>query len=358
MSDSEGEAELATIYDVAKAAGVSPKTVSRVLNGDAPVNGLTKDSVNAAIRSLNYVPSRSARSLRSQKSGIVGLITGAISLPQNEPSGLPDIMIVQGAQRVFAGNGKTLMIADTGGAANKVGDLIRTFLEHRVEGLLVVAEYHQKASLASDLGGTPLVLVNCFDDAGTPAVVPDDEGGEYALVKGLIERGHRRIGFLTLPEEVVAQPRRLRGYRRALDEAGIAFDPALVTVAVLPNRDHAFDHLAASLATLLAMDDRPTALCCSNDACAMRIYGLLRDRGMHIPADISVAGYDDYRILTELMNPALTSVELPYAAMGARAAEKLLRLIGGNAKPGDFDKELVSGPVVWRQSVKGGETPG
>jgi LacI family transcriptional regulator len=326
--------------------------VSRVLNGDAPVNEKTHASVKAAMLKLNYVPSRSARSLRSQKSGLIGLVSGALSIPHNEPGGLPDILIVDGVQRVFAERGMTLMVADTGGRADKVGDLIQTFLEHRVEGVLVVAEYHQKVALTAALRGTPLVLVNCFDDVGTPAVVPDDEEGEYALTKGLIERGHRRIGFLTLPEKVVARGLRLAGYRRALREARIAYDRALVITATLPGRERPFDRLPGALDELLALDSPPTAICCANDIGAMQLYPLLAERGLRVPEEISVAGYDDYRILTELMHPPLTSVQLPYDAMGVYAAETLLRLIGGDRVTRGPPTEVVAGPVVWRRSVR------
>jgi LacI family transcriptional regulator len=343
---------VATIYDVAKSAGVSPKTVSRVLNGDAPVNEKTHASVKAAMLRLGYVPSRSARSLRSQKSGLIGLVSGALSIPHNEPGGLPDILIVDGVQRIFAERGMTLMVADTGGKADRVGDLIQTFLEHRVEGVLVVAEYHQKVSLTAAFGDTPIVLVNCFDDLGTTAVVPDDEAGEYLLTAGLIERGHRRIGFLTLPEKVVARGLRLAGYRRALREAGISYDPSLVITATLPGRIRAFDRLPSALDELLGLDDPPTAICCANDIGAMRLYPLLAERGLRVPDDISIAGYDDYRILTELMHPTLTSVALPYDAMGARAAEMLLGIIAGDRQGAGAGKTVVAGPVVWRTSVK------
>src|SRR5690606_39839609 len=103
------EERLATIYDVARQAGVSPKTVSGVLNGDAPVNEKTREAVHQAIAELGYIPSNAARSMRSQKSGLVGMITGAISMSPgpDEAVGLPDIFIVQGAQRLLADKGKT-----------------------------------------------------------------------------------------------------------------------------------------------------------------------------------------------------------------------------------------------------------
>jgi LacI family transcriptional regulator len=345
---------MATIYDVAKAAGVSPKTVSRVLNGDAPVNEKTRDVVHAAMADLNYIPSNAARSMRRQKSGLVGLITGAISMSPRwtDPAGLPDIYIVQGAQRYFAEQGKTLLISDTGGHASRVPELVQTFLEHRVEGLIYVAEFHQKVTLPKFSRATPLVLANCIDDAGTPAVVPDDLGGQKALVSGLIERGHRRIGFLTLPESHVARALRLEGYIRALDQHGVPFDSNLIVTGALADPAHEFDILWDAIERLLSLDNPPTVICCGNDKMAMRVYTILRERGLEIPDDISIAGYDDYRIITEHLHPTLTTVDLPYGVIGIRAAEKLLRLISGTPKPNEAVNETVSGPVVWRNSVK------
>lgn len=344
---------MATIYDVASRAGVSPKTVSRVLNGDAPVNDKTREAVHAAMAELNYIPSNAARSMRSQKSGLIGLITGAISMSPNpsEAVGLPDIYIVQGVQRVVAQNDMTLLISDTGGRGERVPALIQTFLEHRVEGLIYIADFHKQVNLGTNLGGKHAVLVNCFDAAGTPAVLPDDEGGEYALVSGLIAKGHSRIAYLTLPEPQTARNLRVAGYRRALEEAGIAYDPELVITAALLDPIHEFDYLWDALDRVLRLTPAPTVVCCANDKMAMRVSALLRDRGMRIGHDISLAGYDDYRIITEHLDPPLTSVDLPYGAMGMRAAEKLMRLINGTTRPNEASTELVPGPVVWRQSV-------
>lgn len=345
---------MATIYDVARKAGVSPKTVSRVLNGDAPVNAKTRIAVHDAMAALGYIPSNAARTMRSQKSGLVGMITGAISMSPgpDEAVGLPDIFIVQGVQRVLADNGKTLLIADTGGKAERVPELVQTFLEHRVEGLIYIADYHREVTLPAVLRGRPVVLANCFDAAGTAAVVPDDEGGQHALTSGLIARGHRRIAYLTLPERHVARGLRVAGYTRALEEAGMAFDPDLIVTGAVVDPLHEFDYLWDALDRVLSLGSPPSVICCANDKMAMRVYALLRDRGLRIPHDIEVAGYDDYRTICEHLHPTLTSVELPYGAMGVRAAEKLLRLISGTQKPNEAAKELVPGPVVWRQSVK------
>lgn len=346
---------MATIYDVAKAAGVSPKTVSRVMNGDAPVNEKTREAVETAMASLNYVPSSAARTMRSQRSGLIGMITGAISTThQFEDTGLPEIYLVQGAQRVIAQSNRTLLIADSGGQADRIPSLLQTFREHRVEGVLYVAEYHREVSLPANLRDRPMVLVNCFDNDETPAVLPDDEGGQFALVDGLIKRGHSRIGYLTLPEQQFASALRVDGYVRALKTNGIAFDPQLVQVGALPIAANEFDLLWDALDRVLRAE--PTVICCANDKMAMRVYGLLRERGLAIPRDISVAGYDDYRMISEHLHPGLTSAQLPYAAMGARAADKLLRIIGGTQRPDEPARELVSGPIAWRDSVQSRDT--
>ena len=170
------------------------------------------------------------------------------------------------------------------------------------------------------------------------------------MVDGLIKRGHRRIGFLTLPEQQIASGLRADGYVRALKTNGIEFDEQLVQVGALPIPANEFDLLWDALDRVLRAE--PTVICCANDKMAMRVYGLLRERGLAIPRDISVAGYDDYRMIAEHLHPGLTSAQLPYAAMGARAAEKLLRIIAGTQRPAEPARELVSGPVVWRDSVQ------
>ncbi len=342
---------MATIYDVAKAAKVSPKTVSRVLNGDAPVGSKTRDAVEAAIIALGYVPSSAARMMRSNKSGLVGLITGAISA-NLEPAvaGLPELLLVRGVQQTIASSGKTLMIADSGGRIDRVPDLIKTFLEHRVEGLIYVAEYHQRVKLPPVPLDTPLVLANCFDDIGTPAVVPDDQRGQHDLVARLVGAGHERIAYLTLREDIVATRLRTAGYRAALSEAGIAVDPTLVQCVELSDPSGETQVLWDAIDRMLRLANPPTVFCCGNDRLALKVYGILRSRGLKVPEEISVTGYDNYRVIAETLYPPLTTVELPYTAMGVRAAQRLVSLISGEGRD-DRSLAIVAGPVCWRGSV-------
>ena len=344
---------MATIYDVAKAAGVSPKTVSRVLNGDAPVNEKTRLAVKQAIDDLNYVPSSAARTMRSRRSGLIGLITDAVSASPvySEPSGLPSLGIVQGAQKIFAQRKKTLLISDTGGDEKRIPELIQTLIEHRVEGLIYVAEYLQRVTLPTALSGTPTILANCFDEFETPSVLPDDEAGQHGVVAGLIERGHRRIGFLTLPKEQEARQLRVDGYIRAHRESGLSVDPSLIVEGAKLSAEAEFEDLPHVLDQLLGLDQPPTSICCANDKMALRLYALLNRRGLAIPQSISVVGYDNYTVIAEYLEPTLTTVELPYHSMGIRAAESLLEMIDVPEKSTYRRSEKVESPVVWRHST-------
>lgn len=345
---------MATIYDVAKLAGVSPKTVSRVLNGDAPVSQRTKDLVSKAMAELEYIPSVAARSIKSQKSGLIGLVTGAISTASDTPhhAGLPEIQIVQGAQHVFEAAGKTLLISDTGGKLERVPDLIRTFREHRVEGLLYVADYHKHVDLDLPSGTMKTVLVNCFDDQGTPSVLPDDANGQLELTRKVVAAGHRRIGYVTLGRAQLATKLRLNGYKQALGEAGVEFDPELVASTDLFGTPGEHQLIWDALDRFFKLASPPTAICCGNDRLAMAVYGILRDRGVVVPDQVSVVGYDDYRLVSETLFPALTTAELPYNAMGARSAHLLLDQIESADETRQKEPVLVNGQVVQRDSLK------
>lgn len=345
---------MTTIYDVAKEAGVSPKTVSRVLNGDEPVNVKTREKVQKTIDALGYRPSQAARLMRTSKSGLIGLITTAISNTSDvsDPTGLPDIYLVQGVQQVMAKAGKTVMISDTMGDSAKIPELIQTFEQYQVEGILYVADFHKKLETKLRQTQCPIVMANCFDEQGTSAIIPDDEAGQYALVQRLIEVGHRRIAYFSLPAGMEAARLRVAGYKSALCDAGIKIDENLIFQGFNMSLADRVAPLGHAIDSVMGLDEPPSVICCGNDEMALRVYGLLRKRGLNIPEQISVTGYDNYRAIAEVLVPALTTVELPYSEMGRQAATQLLEMI----EAGDFQHrsegpKRVSGPVVWRSSV-------
>jgi LacI family transcriptional regulator len=143
----------------------------------------------------------------------------------------------------------------------------------------------------------------------------------------------------------------LQGYKDALARNGITYDPSLVIMADLTGGNGEFELLNDAIDRMLSLSDRPTVLCCANDKMAMRVYGILRSRGISVPAEMSVAGYDDYRMISETLYPPLTTAELPYAAMGIRAGQLLLDMLRGEPSSSVPAKQLVGGRVCWRESV-------
>lgn len=340
-----------TIYDVAQRAGVSPKTVSRVLNHDAAVKTSTRHIVEQAMQELGYIPSSAARLMRSQRSGLIGVITRVASnnIEKSTVRGLPDMFLVDGAQKIAAQAGKTLMVANANSQSERVAELMRQFLQYRAEGIIYVSEFHQTIQLPIP-NECPVVLLNCFDDAHTPAIVPDDEHGQYQLVKQLIAHGHRRIAYITLPEHIIATQLRLAGYKAALAEYGIEFDEQLIATGYV-DRTNNINDLWLALQKVLHHAHPPTVLCCGNDEMAMRVYGMLRTRGIKVPEDISVAGFDNHEQIAETLFPTLTTASLPYAAMGEQAMKLLLKKINGqDAVPSDYPCK-IAGHIAWRDSV-------
>lgn len=343
---------MVTIYDVAKAADVSPKTVSRVINNDAAVGKKTREKVEASIAELDYVRSNAARMMRSPKSGIIGLITNAFSLNDEiaDIKGLPDILIVQAIQSVIAKSSVQLMVTDTGTHFERVPNILKTFLEHRVEGLIYVSGNFKKVSLPKTPLNLPIVLANCFDDIDTPSFIPDNKNNQYKLVNKLIEDGHSRIAYITLSKHHISSNLRVQGYKQAYKEAGLEIDEALIYSGqdVMIERDTSA--LWTAIEILLKNPNPPTVICCGNDRMAAKVYKLLRSSAYKIPEQISVAGHDNHRIIAETLDPTLSTVQLAYDEIGIRAAEHLLSMINGNSSL-PVNPVGVSGSLAWRDSV-------
>ncbi len=335
---------MTTIRTVAARAGVSIKTVSRVLNDPDSVAEETRSRVRAVAEELNFIPDERARGFRSGRSGTVGFLTDVIATTPYS------VDIIRGVEDALAERGISLLIGNTENRIGGLPTILRAFRGSRVEGVVFAAMYHREANDFGAAISGPSVLVNCFTTlADVATVLPDDEEGGHLVGRHLLELGHRRIGFLTLWPEIAAMQLRRTGLARACSEAGVSLAEDLFVAG--QNGTGPFDQSVAFAAArnLLSRRDRPTAIFCGNDEMALQVYNAAAELGLRIPHDISVVGFDDYRLFSEGMRPGLTTVALSYQRMGRIAADLLLDRIAGNEVPTEVIR--VQGPLVVRQST-------
>ncbi|SDH21835.1 transcriptional regulator, LacI family [Leifsonia sp. 98AMF] len=303
-----------TMRDVAEAAGVSIATVSLVINDkkNARIGDDARRRVREAIRTLGYRPNALAKNLVSGHSKFIGLVADAIATTPFAGQ------IIHGAQDEAWKHGYVLLVANTDGNADAEREAIGMMLEHKVRGILYSTWYHRAAAVPEPLRETDFVLVDCFSpDGDAPAVVPDEVQGGRAATQLLIDSGHTRIAIINTTTPSPAHEGRLLGYREALEDAGIAFDPSLVFDA-LPEQEGGYDSVDALLAS------GATAVFCHNDRVAMGLYDGLRRRGLSIPEDMAVVGFDNQEVIAAHLRPPLTTVALPHYELGAKGVRMLL----------------------------------
>jgi LacI family transcriptional regulator len=192
------------------------------------------------------------------------------------------------------------------------------------------------------------VLINCYDaDGKLPSIVPDERAGGRVAVERLLQAGHTRIGIINLDPVIPAAVGRLEGAREALAVAGLELDPELV-VSGYATADGGYD-AACQILDRYPEKDRPTALFCLNDRMAMGAYDAIKERGLTIPGDIAVIGFDNQELIAAYLRPKLTTVALPFQKMGALGVQTLAALTAG--QPIIADQQLVDCPLLERSSV-------
>jgi LacI family xylobiose transport system transcriptional regulator len=306
-----------TIAHIARQAGVSSPTVSKVINGRPDVSVETRRRVEAVIREQGYRPSR--RGTRRAP-----LLELAFHEFESEWAG----EFIGGVQKVAATHGLGLVLSEMTGSPENGRGWIETVLARRPTGLIVVL-----ANLNDDLRGQlhsrgiPLVVVDPTGEPlhGTPSVGATNWSGGLTATRHLLELGHTRIGVIAGPPSMLCSRARLDGYRAAMDAAGVEVDPALIRYGNFYVNE-AIDRAGE----LLDMDPgtRPTAIFALNDMQALGVYQAARARGLHIPDDLSVVGFDDIPTAKWAV-PPLTTVRQPLAQMAVTAAQLVLRLAAG-----------------------------
>lgn len=314
-----GKGRATTIVDIARAAGVSKSTVSLVLKGSSLIKPETKARVDRAIDQLGYVYNRSAASLRTAKSSFVGMVISDLMNPFFTE-------LAVGIEDALYKLGYVPILANTNEDIERQARVLHSLREHGVAGIVISPARGTEAWHLSDiLPRTMPVLLTMRRIEGSPLayVGPDNPTGARRAVEHLIGLGHRSIAFLGGYATMTTQRERLSGYRAALAQHDLPFHDDLVFGA-MPTRDGGSDAMEAALAS----PRRPTAAFCYNDIVAIGAMRQLTKRGVRVGSEFSIVGFDD--IVEAAQNaPPLTTVSASTRAMGARAAQGLLGLIGG-----------------------------
>lgn len=311
-----------TIMDVAQEAGVSYATVSRVVNNKEYVRSDTRDRVMQAIAALGYVANQQARSLAGGRSQIIGLVVRDLGSSYMGE-------IVRGIDDELSAAHYTMMLFTTHRQANREHTFVTSLAQGMADGLLLVLPHDPDEYLSLlDMTRYPYVLI---DHQGlgenSPAVASTNRQGAYDATSYLIRLGHRRIGFITGALDLRSAWERQEGYQQALSDSGIGFESSLISEGSYHQPEG-----YSGAHNLLSLPQPPTAIFASNDVMAFGVMEAVRERGLRIPGDISIVGFDNIPQASQVA-PPLTTVSQPLEQMGREAVRMLLQRIDNPSQP-------------------------
>ncbi len=330
-------AKPASIKDIARLAEVSHATVSRALRNSPLVEPKTAERIQRIARESGYRTSAAARSLVTRRSNTVGVVVTSIADPFVAG-------VVSGIEDTANQHGFCVFLANSHAEPDREVSVVRSFEERRVDGIIVAASRvgAQYEELLSHVQVPIVLLNNQHPSVFAHSVTIANAQASIEVTRHLIALGHRRIAYLGDAQGYQSDTERFSGYRKALRAAGLPLDRRLVV-----RGDGKPESGRTAMARLLVLADPPTAVFCYNDLSALGAMREIRDHGLNVPHDISVAGFDDLYI-SEYMDPPLTTVRQPMQQMGSMAMERLLQIIAsGDAGP---DVE-VPGELVVRGST-------
>ena len=325
---------MATMKEIADLAGVSVATVSHVLSGKKNVGPARRRRVEQAIEKTNYRPNVIAKSLRMNKTHIIGVLAEDLqSFPVPEiVDGICQMLEKSGYQVLF---NNLRLLQKLYNQYEQLTQYIETInqgiqlLEHaRVDGIIYIAMHDRRIDGVLHPANTPMIFA--YAESGTPdsaSVTYDNETSAYEITKLLIGQNHKRIALIAGHPGSSPTKKRLAGYRAAMDEAGLRAPPEYIRWG-----DWEYHSGMEQTEVLLTLTLPPTAIFAMNDLMAAGCYGAIRRRGLNIPEDISVVGYDN-REIASCLYPSLTTVVLPNRQIGYTAAEQLLQRLRHQAAP-------------------------
>lgn len=307
---------MATIREVAKLAGVSPATVSRVVNGLDGFSAQTRMRVHDAIDELGYEPDTLARGLKTARSALIGVLAPAVSDALSS-------QIMTGIESAARTEGHTVMLGRTGPGAELATGYLRTLRAYRPAGVVLISTAITPDMRRAAGPRVPLISVAIRDGAEFPSIAIDDELAAYEATAALLRAGHRHIGLLAgEASSLLVNTPRERGYRRAMREAG---------APPLEERGNSlYESAAPALERLWHRDPRLTAVFALSDEMGAAVVNELQRRGLRVPEDVSVLGFDDTPT-SRHVHPALSTVGQPLVPMGELAVRALLHG-GGRAR--------------------------
>ena len=338
-----------TLKDVAMACGVSLTTVSLVVNGRAEgrLSPATMERVRAMASRLGYRPNLAARGLRSGQTRALALLADRVGSTPFAGA------LLAGAQHAAWSRRYVLITVDTGDDAELEQPAADLLLQQGAEGLVYGSMYHREVVLPQLPTDVAVAVANGFVASTTnwpttpDCVVPDDEGAAFEAVSRLARAGHKRIGICLVNQPMPAVALRLEGYRRALREHDLEEDTALVVMA-----ENNTTVAAVPVVTDLLQRHRPSAMFCFSDRIAMGAYQACSRLNLSIPGDLSIVGFDDHPLLADSLDPPLTTMALPHAAMGAWAVHRVIDRIEGDREPGLANPYRMPCPMEERSSVR------
>jgi DNA-binding LacI/PurR family transcriptional regulator len=312
-----------SIADVARAANVSHSTVSRALRDSPLISAEVRRRVQDLAREMGYTPNAIAQSLKQQRTNTLGLIVTSIADPFYAD-------VIKGIEETARPAGMSVFISATYNVEAQELAVIETFHRRKVDGIIVVSS--RIAQNYQRLRGlrVPAVLVNNEANIGGQvlhSVLIDDYAGAMLAVRHLIDLGHRRIGYLGITNRPFSNGQRFQAYRDALRAADLPLDPRAILIVDTPGPE-TDDVLASARQMPGLLESGITALFCYNDQLAIGALLACRDRGVAVPGQLSVVGFDDIA-LAQYVSPALTTVAQPRRDLGSRAMCMLLDLMNG-----------------------------
>lgn len=308
---------MVTIEEVARTAGVSVATVSRVLNNSATVKPATAEKVKAAIQNLAYTPNQSARNLRRNESRVILTLAPNFSNPYYS-------RILTGIGDLAHDLGYSVLICNTAGEVKNEKQSLKMLETHRADGAIFLGCHRDSQWLREYAAKYP--IVQCCEyvpGLSVPSVSIDNYRAAYETVTYLSHLGHTRIGMLSADNDYISTSLRYQGYRDALQAAGLSVSPRNF---VLADADYSFPSGFSAVSDILKGDKRPTAIFCVSDILALSAISAAEEAGLSVPQDLTVSGFDDVDYTT-MFHPYLTTVAQPCYEMGQRSLELLLEYI-------------------------------